>query len=177
MTCVKCKAEVPDGKFCLLCGTNQEKKKTARKPRTRGNGMGTAYKCGKTWMAQIDIGKKRSPATGKLVPDRRRKGGFATKSDALAYIPVLKAHKEQESIQIISTLSELWAGYSTSQMLKLSNSKQVAYRIAYGKLADVTDRKVNVLRVKNLQDVIDKEAPTFYPARDIKNLLSPGIFC
>lgn len=171
MQCIKCRREIPENSlFCLHCGSAQQKKPSTRKPRTRGNGTGTAIKRGKTWEAQITLGKKKNPDTGKIVADRRTKGGFATKREALEYIPILKS--KNTIIKKTATLEILWQGYSTSGMLKLSKSKQGHYTTAYNKLSEIIATPISNLTINDLQDIVDEKAPTYYPARDIKTLLS-----
>jgi hypothetical protein len=87
MNCRKCKKEIPDGsKFCNFCGTKQVYERSIKK---RGNGEGTVYrgKNGK-WIAEYTIGW--DDADGTLHRVKRRKTGFNTKLDAIAYIPNLK---------------------------------------------------------------------------------------
>ncbi|MDL2293175.1 tyrosine-type recombinase/integrase [Ruminococcaceae bacterium OttesenSCG-928-D13] len=173
MNCIKCRVELlPESIYCHICGKKQVVEKSQRKPRTRGNGEGTAFQRGKTWTCEVNLGKKRNPETGKIVTDRRTKGGFKTKREALEYIPTLKAQKDAEITKPVSTLGDMWDIYSTNAMLKLSDSKQKAYRLAHKRLADLIDTPINAITIQMLQHVVDEQAPTFYPAKDIKNLLS-----
>lgn len=57
-------------------------------------------------------------------------------------------------------------------MLDLSRSKQTAYKIAYKRMASIEDIPVSSLTIEKLQDVVDAETSTFYPARDMKNVFS-----
>lgn len=84
MICKKCKKDVPDGRYCIACGADQSASKKTR-PRTRPNGTGTAYKRGSTWTAQVTVGIKRDPDTGRVQQVRRTKGGFKTKREALEF--------------------------------------------------------------------------------------------
>lgn len=173
MLCKKCKSEIPDESiFCLMCGKRQvAEAQKKRKPKSRGNGTGTAYKRGKTWTAEVHCGKKFDPAKDKWVPDRRYKGGFSTKTEALEYIPTLKANNVQAE-RPATTLAILWDGYSKGAMLKLSKNKQGHFRTAYNKIAGIARRPVSALTINDLQDLVDDKAPTYYPAKDIKTLLS-----
>ena len=97
MLCKKCKKEIPDeSKFCNLCGTKQVREKSSKK---RGNGQGTVYKGpdGK-WIAEYTIGWDE--VDGKLNRKMRRKKGFATKNEALAYLPELKQDVPQTDMNI-----------------------------------------------------------------------------
>lgn len=153
MICRKCGREVPDGPFCLECGTKQAVPE--RKPKMRGNGQGSVYKTpsGK-WQCEV-----RNP--------RRTKGGFKTKKEALAYIPILIAAPSQK----VSTIEKHYKAWSESSLPKLGDSKQTAYRIAYDKIPKALKcRPMNEITIENLQAIID--GMTYYPARDIKTLLS-----
>ena len=134
--------------------------------------MGTVYKRGTTWTAEVTCGKKISKKTGEEIPDRRKKGGFLKKSDAYDYIPILKTKREEEQKRPATTLAKLWDGYSGGAMSKLSKDKQSHYKTAYKKIAALHHTHIHLLTINDLQDVVDEKAPTYYPARDIKTLLS-----
>ena len=55
------------------------------KAKAEGTGRGTAYKRGRTWDC------KENKSGGHPVPAKRRKGGFATKTAAVAYCETLKS--------------------------------------------------------------------------------------
>ena len=57
-------------------------------------------------------------------------------------------------------------------MLKLSKNKQVSYKIARKRIEKIMAFPIDVLTVDDLQKVINEECDTFYPARDVKSLLS-----
>lgn len=82
MNCRKCGVALPEkAAFCPACGVKQAV--SARKPKRRGNGQGTVVKRGKTYTAICT----------KFIAGKRitfSKGGFATKKEALDYIPNLK---------------------------------------------------------------------------------------
>ena len=160
MICKKCGVTLPDqAAYCFMCGAAQSP--LPRTGRKRGNGEGTVIKRGKTYTAIYT----------KYINGRRitkTKGGFIRRKDAIAYIPELKNTKSKGVI----TLDSLYQPWSTSAMLKLSTSKQVAYKIAWEKLAGIAYDNIAELTIGDLQSVIDAKAPTFYPARDMKSLLS-----
>ena len=140
------------------------------KPKTRANGTGTVYKRGKTWTAEVVVGYKPGEA-GKLRPIRITKGGYKTKSAALAGIPSLKSGGRQSTKNNYVTLNSLWLSYSKTKLPELSKDKQSHYRTARKKIDDIAYIDITLLRIDDLQDVVFAEAPTYYPAKDIKTLL------
>jgi uncharacterized Zn finger protein (UPF0148 family) len=85
--CIKCKAALPDGAlFCPMCGKKQAS--VDRKATKRGNGTGTVYKRGSSWVAEITKGYREED--GKLTRVKAKKCGFRTKREALEYIPMLR---------------------------------------------------------------------------------------
>lgn len=167
MICVKCRQEVPDGPFCCQCGAEQEKKRTVRR---RGNGAGTAIRRGKTWTAIVSLGCYHEGPEGhqRLVRVRKTKGGFRTKSEALEYCQTLAGTDQSEAPTIIG----LWNSYEENDFKKLSHSKQTAYRIAKERLKPIWMRKIDSLKKDDLQSCVNGAASTYYPARDMKSLLS-----
>lgn len=108
MKCSKCSSAVPDGsKFCNLCGRSLTP--PSKKPKSRGNGQGTAYKRGKYWEAQVvlDYTDPRLPGH-EPVPVKKRKCGFPTKNAALAYIASLKDKSKEECALTMQELYNLW---------------------------------------------------------------------
>ena len=167
MSCIKCGAQLPEGAlYCPMCGKKQIVEKRAR--RQRGNGQGTAVKRGKTWTAIWTEGLYLVPGTQKLCQKRRWKGGFPTKTAALAYAA---DPPEQRAVKS-ATLRDYWAGWEQSGYQELSKSKQTAQKIAWGKLSDLAGRDMLSLTITDLQDCIDQHAKTFYPAKDMKTVLS-----
>lgn len=163
MKCKKCGTNLPEeAVYCFACGAKQCS--DARKGvKRRGNGQGTVYKRGNVWEARVTRFVGGSRITLK-------KSGFQRKKDALDYLPVLSASKQK--VKSIPTLRALYDPWCQSAMAKLSSSKQTAYRIAWDKLSDIADVEIPELTIADLQDAIDRKAPTFYPARDMKSLLS-----
>lgn len=163
--CRKCHAEIPDeSKFCMMCGVKQEAKKPAK---SRGNGQGSAYKRGNTWTARWTT--EIYVSDGKLHQKQKTKGGFKNKTAALAYAanPPAMVKKEKSP-----TLRSYWEVWEKSDYLDLSKSKQTAFRIAWGKLEQLAGEPIGELTIGDLQGCIDDQAQTYYPARDMKTLLS-----
>lgn len=169
MICVKCKKEAPDGSFCALCGAKQIAPKQT--PRRRANNTGCAIKRGRTWtviVPALSYTEELEDGTRRLIRKRRSKGGFRTKSEALSYAPILMASDARK----IPTLHDLWISWSKNEKRKLSNSKQTAYEIAWERLSPIAGHTIDSLTTDTLQDVVNDKAPTYYPARDMKSLLS-----
>ena len=148
--------------FCCYCGVKQTPPSRAGR---RGNGQGTAAKRGNTWTALWTLGF--AVQDGKLKQKRGSKGGFKTKKEALAY-----AANPETNVRRIPTLSEYWAVYEKTDYLDLSHSKQTAFDIAWKKLSDLAHREIGSITIGDIQDVVNRKAPTYYPAKDMKTVLS-----
>ena len=170
MQCIKCGVELPDGAvFCHMCGRKQTPPAPKRqRTKARGNGTGTAYKRGKTWTARVVLGYYVGD-DGKRHARTANRGGFATKKEALDYIPKLKAEAASNATL---TLSGYWEFYEAKKLPELSRDKQTAYRIAWRRWAALATRKLEDLKIETLQAAMDEAATTYYTARDMKNLMS-----
>ena len=165
--CIKCNAPLPENAlFCHLCGKkqiSQPKQNTTR----RGNGTGSVYKRGKTWEAAVVLGYKLD--AGRAVPVRRTKGGFKTKKEAIEYLPTLKNVRPRST----PSLNDLYYRYKNSRQFdKLSDSRKEKYSIVWRKIEKESYVNIDLLTVSDLQRIVDAHAKTFYPARDIKDLIS-----
>lgn len=162
MKCPKCGIELPDGsKFCNFCGPL-----TKTVQRRRGKGEGSVYRRGRTWEAAVVLGYRLNEK-GKAVPERRTKGGFKTKKEALAYLPQLRQQKQRTC----PTIDDLWNQFKQGGYKKLTASRQEKYRIAWPKLEALRYTRIDQLTTADLQAVVS-QAATYYPARDIRDLLS-----
>lgn len=168
MNCPRCNREIPpDAVLCCYCGRSIVRKPVS-KAHQRGNGSGTAIKRGKTWEAIVTIGWEVDEA-GKRHQRRHYKRGFKTRNDALAYC---LTYKEQQEKKPAPPLQNYWKVYSSGKMEKLSSSKQTAYKIAWNKCQSIQLRKVDTLTVADLCALVSSQAETYYPARDMKVLLT-----
>lgn len=165
MKCRKCKADIPDDAlFCAYCGIKQDVEK--KSPRTRGNGQGCAVQRGSTWRA-VWTECTYLDDDGKLRQKRRTKDGFKTKTAALKYA-ANPPRKEAPAF----TLREYWRTWSKGAMLDIGKSKQTAYKIAWEKLSSIADQRIDALTIEQLQRTVDEHAATYYPAKDMRVLLS-----
>lgn len=167
MNCKRCHKDMQlDAPFCPWCGAKQESNKGKK---TRGNGQGTIYKRGSVWEARYIIGWRVDPETKKTHPVQRCSGGHKTKTAAAEALQKLKdAQHERSCPQLVS----YWEMYEKSELATLSSSKQTAYQIAWSKLKPLHYKKVDAITVADLRSVAESAAPTYYPRRDIKTLLS-----
>lgn len=165
MVCIKCAAQLPDGAlYCPWCGKKQTA--TERKGRKRANGEGSVFRYRAGWRAQIVVGYKL--VDGKSTPVRRTKAGFQTKRAALEYLETLRGEPKRQ----IPTLQALWEEYQSAGYTKLSDSRKEKYRIAWPRLSAIHFTRVDLLTTADLQNTINARVQTFYPARDMRDLLS-----
>jgi len=171
MICRKCSKEIPDGAaFCPWCGVKQDAPPRVRKPRTRPNGTGTAYKRGKTWTAKVVVSWKKDEGR-PAYPITRTKGGFKTKREALDYCAVLKG-VDYKPKTAAPQLIAYWNAYSAGELEQLSKSKRVAYCGAWKKLAALHYRPVDQITVAEIREAVKAVASTYYPVRDCKTVLT-----
>ena len=160
MLCLKCKKEIPDGAiWCPWCGKKQTREPMKRTK--RANGAGCAIKRGKTWTCVVTIGIKPD---GQAL--RKTKGGFPTKTAALEYAAQLKYKPQTQR-----TLTQLHNAIQP-HIEKLSRDKQSHYRTAWERLNRLHSADVAALSVADLQNAIDAAVRSYYPAKDIRDLLS-----
>lgn len=164
--CIRCRKPVDNTPFCPWCGTKQEKK--APNVKARANGTGTAYKRGKTWTASI-VTRYYTDEEGKVHRINKTKGGFKTKTAALEYCQVLKREHLNRSVPM---LLDYWMTYEKTEYGQLSQSKQSAYRTAWKRLKPLHSMPVDQITVSDLREIVRKTCKTYYPARDMKILLS-----
>ena len=165
MNCEKCrKSFQDDALFCPYCGKKQGNFPSKSK-RTRANGTGSVYKRkGRPgWTAQVVDGYRENGS-----PRYIRKGGFATKSDAINALATLKDEKHKKPIP---TVSYYYKVFCKGRGAKISEDKQRAYEIAYNRLKEYHNTPVDELKVSDMQDVINKSCKSFYPAKDVRGLL------
>ena len=151
MLCRKCKKDIPDGsKFCNYCGTKQDYEKSTKK---RGNGQGCVYRMpdGK-WKVEVTLGYDE--ADGKLKRKRMTKTGFATKKDALAYIPQL-----QQTVTVTDKgikFKDLFKKWLDGHTAKVGKSTIDNYKSANKYFAPIFYVEVAKLRTEHLQKCIDE---------------------
>lgn len=147
MKCRKCRADVPeDFKFCPRCGAQLHVDQASK---GRGNGTGSVYKRGKTWVAAVTAGYY-TDEDGKLRRSVRRKMGFKTKREALEYLPTLAKAPAKRHPRTFQQVYDLWqpTHQASASTLGCYQAAMAYFRPVWGQpLADIT--------VDDLQECMD----------------------
>ena len=167
MTCKKCKTEMLETPYCPMCGAKQISEPKKQNVKSRGNGTGSAYKGENGWVAEV-VKYYYTDDDGVRKRKIARKKGFRTKKEALEFIPILSNKKTGK----VSTLEDHWRVWENADLPKLSADKQTAYKKARKRLEDVFHTPIDQITIEDLQNIVNREVDTFYPAKDMKTLLS-----
>lgn len=149
MECIKCKAPLPKGAiFCPMCGKKQIVQQHTGRTKSRGNGTGSVYKRGNTWVAAVTLGYRAKDGAQKRVA--LKKCGFRTKKEALEYLPTLKGQQKREKDITWQQLYDLWlpthrAGKSTIN----------CYKAAMRYFSSVDFSKLKDIEIDDLQECLD----------------------
>ena len=168
--CKKCHKDLDSQwKVCPFCGTKVAAANTPNKKRPRrGNGQGGAYKRGKTWTARVTVGWR--VIDGFDVPVYRTKGGFKTKTEALAYCPTLAA--SPVAVRNDVSFEKLYLQWKDGYTERVSASTMGCYTAAYRHFKPLYHRPFGSLVSNELQDCLDKCPSGKRTKENMKALLS-----
>lgn len=176
MICRKCKKELQDDAvYCCYCGKKQIAIPRQKNTKSRGNGTGSIYQLpNKKWKASVVdhyyIGK-----SGKILAKRKTKT-CERKNDAINALGELKIAEPKKAVMNLNNLYQAFT--STKKYEKLSKSQQDKMKFAWDRMKVIQLIKITDLTIEIMQDTIDTQkmkdgSPiTYYPARDMKVLLS-----
>ena len=124
------------------------------KTKARGNGQGCAYKRGQSWEAQVVVGwKLPEDAKHKPIPDKRRKCGFRTKKEALAYCEEMrKQHRTMGQI----TLNNLYLKWEKAYEHRVAKKTMEGYRQAFDHFSSLHPVYVDLINAADLQKCMDE---------------------
>lgn len=138
--------------------------------RRRGNGQGTAFKRGGKWTAQITIEIEKDE-DGKIINRKfKSKGGFATKREALAYIPTM--FNEPLEKRRATTFAELYDLWFEPHCQNITKHTVKGYTSAYAKCEALYKKEFASLKTADLQEVIDACTLSRRTKENIKCLFS-----
>lgn len=151
MQCIKCKKPIPDGAaFCPTCGVKQAGQTTKRAPKRRGNGQGTVYKRGKNWRAEYTYGWKDG------IRLCITKSGFKTKTEALAYLPILieESNGNRAKTKPVS-FKQLYDDFIPYYTPRIGATTLKTLKSAANWFSDIYSVLITELTIDDLQDCLD----------------------
>ena len=157
-------------RFCPECGApllnaTAVKQKNTKK---RGNGQGSVY--------QLANGKYAAVVTLGYTVDNgilRRKTiskQFTKKTEAIQFLPELRKSFSHPKDMKIHDLHEIYE--QSHDYDKLSASQKKKLGIAWTRLKEIEFFEIGKLTVDDLEKVINAQTNTYYPAKDMKTVLS-----
>ena len=125
------------------------------KPRTRGNGQGTAYKRPgqQTWTVEVVVGWRlpEDPEKPKR-PVRKTKGGFRTKKEALDYAQFLQYSGGKRTKM---TLQQIYIAWSEHYSPRIGESTMQNYYYAYQHFKQLHGVYMDLITAEDLQQCMD----------------------
>lgn len=167
MPCRKCERELPDSAaFCPYCGKRTTP--VPRKSRQKPNGTGTVYPRNGKWVASHVVGWYRTEEG--VLRKKTINRTFVKKSDAINALPTLKAAYKPVKPK---TLYELYQEYmKTKDYENLSKSQRQKMGYAWVRWEPMGVISIADLTVSAIEDQIIEKTKSYYPAHDMKVLLS-----
>ena len=124
------------------------------KTKSRGNGQGTAYRRGNVWVAQAIVGwRVPDDAEKKPIPVKKTKSGFATKKEAIRYLPELFRPDSDEIIPI--TLEAMYEEWEKSYGSRVLPKTLKGYAQAFAHFSSLHVYNVNSITAAELQQCMD----------------------
>lgn len=163
----RCGKGIPDGSaYCMHCGAPQAARE--RKPKARGNGTGSVY--------QLPSGKYRAEVTlyyyidnDKKLHRKKATKTFDRKKDAIAYLPILAGTTDKAAV----TFEQLHDEFAVSRKYQgLSKSQKSKLDRAWERLLPLYHKPILTTGVDDMQAVINNAVDTYYPAREMRDMLS-----
>lgn len=151
MNCEKCgRSFQDDAVFCPYCGKKCGFFPRKAKTRQRGNGLGMAFKRGKTWTARVTIGWEY--VDGKKIQKYRTKGGFPSKTAAENYCPILKEGNRPKPTETFSQIYERWKDEYENRIAPVTMS---TYKAAWKYYKKLHPMHISDITVSQLQQCIN----------------------
>ena len=124
------------------------------KPKSRGNGQGTAYKRGQTWTVEVVVGWRfpDGDVSKPKRPVRKKKGGFRTKKEALDYASKLQMEGNK---RIRMTMEELYLAWKSSYESRVDPSTMACYISAYKHFHPLHGTYMDKISPDDLQQCVD----------------------
>lgn len=157
MNCIKCGKTIQDASvFCNFCGKKQSAAPKKRATKTRGNGMGCAYRRPgqNTWTVEVVAGWRYpdDDITKPKRPVRKTKGGFKTKKEALDYVWDLQ-HPVSDRPRM--TMQELWIAWEKFYTPRVGASTMQGYFYAYQHFNALHGTYMDLIKADDLQKCMD----------------------
>lgn len=146
MKCKKCHAEIPENsRFCMMCGAKQG---TTQNTKVRGNGTGSVYRRGRTWMCAKVTGYSVDN-TGKVHKSVLTKGGFKTKKEALEHLSLLTKEPRKKSL----TWHAIYLSWKPTH--RAGKSTMACYSAAENYFSTIWNIKFDDIDIDDLQECLD----------------------
>lgn len=129
-----------------------------KKPRAkvRGNGMGCAYQRPgeKTWTVEVVTGWRypNGDITKPKRPVRKKKGGFSSKKDALAYADTLR---KSGTKRVRKTMEEVYLAWKDFYISRIGVSTMEGYKYAYNHFKPLHGTYMDLISANDLQQCMD----------------------